>query len=120
MEMSVASAGDSEDDPWKTNLNYHQAYDNYCKFFGQYYSKRDSVKSFDEWLSSQLYVFDLCNIDSEQIFASSGNSLIIEIEYTTKQGTTTANSKFRLVANVLYDKMLTVKHAENRALLTVN
>ena len=46
----------------------------------------DSVKSFDEWLQEQLFVFDLTNIDSEQIFANSGSALIIELEYSTYKG----------------------------------
>ena len=85
LEFTNVSAGTSDvaaNNPYANHKGYHRAYDEYCKFFGQYYSKRDSVKSFDDWLKSQLYVFDLNNIDSEQIFASSGNSLIIEIEYS--------------------------------------
>lgn len=122
LEFTNVSAGTTNaaaNDPYANHKGYHRAYDEYCKFFGQYYSKRDSVKSFDDWLQSQLYVFDLNNIDSEQIFASSGNSLIIEIEYSTYVGTDVA-ANFRLVANVMYDKMLTVRHSDNRAILTVN
>lgn len=122
--VSAANAGDAiANDPWANHKDYTRAYDDYCKFFGQYHSKRDSPKSFDEWLTHQLYVFDLNNIDTEQIFASSGNSLIIEIEYSTMKGTSAAGgstAKFKFMANVLYDKQLSIKHAENRALLTIN
>lgn len=105
--------------PWYVNREYLRAYDDYSKFFGQYYSKRASVKSFKEWLSEQLFVFDLNNIDSEQIFQNSGNALIIEIEYSTYKGTSSGTGTFKLVANVLYDKQLAITHNENKAVLTL-
>ena len=105
--------------PWYMHREYLRAYDDYCKFFGQYYSKRASVTSFEQWLAEQLFVFDLSNIDSEQIFQNSGNALIIEIEYSTYKGTSTANKTFKLVANVLYDKQLAITHNENKAVLTL-
>ena len=107
--------------PWRKYRDFFGAYDDYCKFFGQYYSKRDSVKSFADWLDEQLFVFDLTNIDGEQIFQNSGNALIIEIEYSTYKGVSTAatNKTFKLVANVLYDKQLSIMHSENKAVLTL-
>jgi len=111
--------GDAATNPYTVNREYHRAYDEYSKFFGQYYSKDASVKSFNEWLREQLYVFDLNNIDNEAIFQNAGNALIIEIEYSTYSGTT-GNSTFKLVANVLYDKQLVINHNENKAVITVS
>ena len=112
---------DKENSPYRKYRDFFSAYDDYCKFFGQYYSKRDSVKSFAEWLKEQLFVFDLTNIDGEQIFQNSGNALIIEIEYSTYKGVSTAatNNTFKLVANVLYDKQLSIMHSDNKAVLTL-
>ena len=112
---------DKDNSPYRKYRDFFTAYDDYCKFFGQYYSKRDSVKSFVEWLKEQLFVFDLTNIDGEQIFQNSGNSLIIEIEYSTYKGVSTSatNKTFKLVANVLYDKQLSIMHSENKAVLTL-
>ena len=106
--------------PHAHHRDYTRSYDDYCKYFGQYHSKRDSVKSFKEWLRAQIYVFDLTNIDSEQIFANSGSALIIEIEYSTFKGAADAtNSEIKLIANVLYDKQLVINHSENKATLTI-
>lgn len=105
--------------PWVHYREYARSYDDYCKFFGQYYSKRASVKSFTDWLSEQLFVFDLNNIDNEQIFQNSGNALIIEIEYSTYKGSSDATHTFKLVANVLYDKQMIVNHSENKAVITL-
>ena len=117
--VDAAGSDPSSNSPWLHYREYSRAYDDYCKFFGQYYSKRASVTSFEEWLAEQLFVFDLSNIDSEQIFQNSGNALIIEIEYSTYKGTSTANKTFKLVANVLYDKQLAITHNENKAVLTL-
>jgi hypothetical protein len=97
-----------------------ESYEEYCRFFGQYYENRDSVKSFNQWLASQLYVFDLTNIDAESIFSNSGNALIIEVEYSTYQGCNTANTSFKLIANVMYDKQMTITHSDNKATLTIS
>ena len=105
--------------PWVNYREYARSYDDYCKFFGQYYSKRASVKSFTDWLSEQLFVFDLNNIDNEQIFQNSGNALIIEIEYSTYKGSGKAGNTFKLVANVLYDKQMIINHSENKAVITL-
>ena len=101
--------------------DYFLAYENYCKFFGSYHSKRASPKDFEEWLGEQVFCFDLVNIDAENIFANSGNALIIEVEFSTKQGAVSdhATGKFKLVANVLYDKQLSISHSNNSAVLTV-
>lgn len=101
--------------------DYFLAYENYCKFFGSYHSKRASPKDFEEWLGAQVFCFDLVNIDAENIFANSGNALIIEVEFSTKQGAASnhATGKFKLVANVLYDKQLSISHSNNSAVLTV-
>ena len=112
---------DAAIDPYTVHREYHRAYDEYSKFFGQYYSKDASVKSFNEWLREQLYVFDLNNIDNEAIFQNAGNALIIEIEYSTYSGTNAvAKNTFKLVANVLYDKQLVINHNENKAVITVS
>ena len=105
--------------PWVHYREYARSYDDYCKFFGQYYSKRASVKSFNQWLNEQLFVFDLNNIDNEQIFQNSGNALIIEIEYSTYKGTSDGTKTFKLVANVLYDKQMIINHSENKAVITL-
>ena len=105
--------------PWVNYREYARSYDDYCKFFGQYYSKRASVKSFTQWLSEQLFVFDLNNIDNEQIFQNSGNALIIEIEYSTYKGSSDTTHTFKLVANVLYDKQMLINHSENKAVITL-
>jgi hypothetical protein len=118
MEFFCADAGTN---PYTAHREYHRAYDEYSKFFGQYYSKDASVKSFNEWLAEQLYVFDLNNIDNEAIFQNAGNALIIEIEYSTYSGTdASTKNTFKLVANVLYDKQLVINHNENKAVITVS
>ena len=105
---------------WANYREYTRAYDDYSKFFSQYHAKRDSVKSLEDWLHEQVYVFDLTNIDSEQIFANSGSALIIEIEYSTYKGVSTGTScEIKLVANILYDKQLSITHNENKAQLTI-
>ena len=102
--------------------DYFLAYENYCKFFGSYHSKRGTPKDFEQWLESQVFCFDLVNIDSENIFANSGNALIIEVEFSTAAGShsnQTTQNNFKLVANVLYDKQLSISHANNSAILTI-
>tara|TARA_Y100000361_G_C11154094_1_gene343016 strand:- start:510 stop:1952 length:1443 start_codon:yes stop_codon:yes gene_type:complete len=112
--------GDHDKMPFATyGGDYPLAYDNYCKFFGLYDSKRTSPQSFRQWLTSQVYCFDLVNIDAENIFANSGNALIIEVEFSYVAGSNVANSQFKLVANVLYDKQLSITHANNSAVLTL-
>lgn len=115
----VVPSSTEDNSPWVHYREYARCYDDYCKFFGQYYSKRASVKSFTEWLSEQLFVFDLNNIDNEQIFQNSGNALIIEIEYSTYKGSHKASNTFKLVANVLYDKQMIINHSENKAVITL-
>jgi hypothetical protein len=119
--MPDPDKSDKDNSPYRKYRDFFSAYDDYCKFFGQYYSKRDSVKSFAQWLEEQLFVFDLTNIDGEQIFQNSGNALIIEIEYSTYKGVSTSatNKTFKLVANVLYDKQLSIMHSDNKAVLTL-
>ena len=97
-----------------------ECFEEYSRFFGQYYDKRHSPKSFHTWLAEQLYVFDLTNIDAESIFSNSGNALIIEVEYSTYVGTSAANSTVKLVANVMYDKQMTITHSDNKATLTIS
>jgi len=101
--------------------DYALAYENYCKFFGLYQSKRTSPLSFNEWLQSQVFCFDLVNIDAENIFANSGNALIVEVEFSTVGGSVTATPtpQFKLVANILYDKQLAITHSNNTAVLTL-
>ena len=99
--------------------DYYRAYENYLKFFGAYYSKRASPVSFQEWLKSQIFCIDLVNIDSEQIFANSGNALIIEIEYSYNAGSVSAGKTFKFICNLLYDKMLSIQHSENKAILNL-
>ena len=78
--------------------DYTLAYENYCKFFGLYQSKRTSPLSFLQWLQSQVFCFDLVNIDAENIFANSGNALIVEVEFSTVGGSVTTTDKFKLIA----------------------
>ena len=67
----------------------------------------------------KVFCFDLVNIDAENIFANSGNALIIEVEFSYVAGTNVANSQFKLCANVLYDKSLAITHSNNTAVLTI-
>ena len=99
--------------------DYTLAYENYCKFFGLYQSKRTSPLSFLQWLQSQVFCFDLVNIDAENIFANSGNALIVEVEFSTVGGSVTTTDKFKLIANILYDKALSISHSNNTAILTL-
>jgi len=115
-----AGAGGANSSAWDNNIGYMESYEEYCRFFGQYYENRDSVKSFNQWLASQLYVFDLTNIDAESIFSNSGNALIIEVEYSTYRGCSVANKSFKLIANVMYDKQMTITHSDNKATLTIS
>jgi hypothetical protein len=114
------NAGNAATSAWKNHRGYMESYEEYSRFFGQYYDTRASPKSFNVWLAEQLYVFDLTNIDAESIFSNSGNALIIEVEYSTYVGTSTANSTIKLVANVMYDKQMTITHSDNKATLTIS
>jgi hypothetical protein len=114
------NAGTAATSAWENHKGYMESYEEYSRFFGQYYDTRASVLSFNQWLSTQLYVFDLTNIDAESIFSNSGNALIIEVEYSTYVGTSTANSTIKLVANVMYDKQMTITHSDNKATLTIS
>ena len=105
---------------WRNHRGYIESYEEYSRFFGQYYDTRVSVKSFNEWLAEQLYVFDLTNIDAESIFSNSGNALIIEVEFSTYPGTSFAGSSFKFIANVMYDKQMTITHSDNKATLTIS
>jgi len=117
---TAANAGSAATSAWKNHKGYMESFEEYSRFFGQYYDTRVSPKSFHEWLAEQLYVFDLTNIDAESIFSNSGNALIIEVEYSTYPGTSTANSTIKLVANVMYDKQMTITHSDNKATLTIS
>jgi len=97
-----------------------ESYEEYCRFFGQYYDDRSTVKSFNQWLAEQLYVFDLKNIDAESIFSNSGNALIVEIEYSTFRGTSVVANTIKLIANIMYDKQLNITHSDNKATLTIS
>ena len=99
--------------------DYMLAYEQYLKFFGAYYSKRASPVSFDEWLHAPVFCFDLVNIDSEQIFQNSGNALIVEIEFSHYAGST-ATKNFKWIANLLYDKQLSISHSDNKAILNLS
>ena len=120
VDTSVNGVGTDTTTAWDNHMGYMESYEEYCRFFGQYYDNRDSVQSFNQWLVSQLYVFDLTNIDAESIFSNSGNALIIEVEYSTYQGCNTANTSFKLIANVMYDKQMTITHSDNKATLTIS
>ena len=121
MEFKCPAAGTGiETQPYRSSSgDYYRAYENYLKFFGAYYSKRASPVSFQEWLKSQIFCIDLVNIDSEQIFANSGNALIIEIEYSYNAGSVSAGKTFKFICNLLYDKMLSIQHSENKAILNL-
>eukprot|EP00961_Rhodomonas_salina_P283649 3833693-Rhodomonas_salina.2 len=99
---------------------YIPQYENYVKFFNKLHNTKElAPMSFQDWLQKQIYVFDLVNgIDSDQIFANSGNALIIELEYSTKAGSTVGNDfKFKLCANLLHDKRIKISQSENKAVL---
>ena len=112
--------GTAATSPWKNHLGYLESYEEYCRFFGQYYDERSSVKSFNQWLAEQLYVFDLTNIDAESIFSNSGNALIVEVEFSTYNGTSTDGSTIKFIANIMYDKQLNITHSDNKATLTIS
>jgi hypothetical protein len=112
--------GDEDTSAWKNHLGYLESYEEYCRFFGQYYDERSSVKSFNQWLAEQLYVFDLTNIDAESIFSNSGNALIVEVEYSTYKGTSTDGNTIKFIANIMYDKQLNITHSDNKATLTIS
>ena len=79
---ATATANDAGTDAtsaWLNHKGYMESYEEYCRFFGQYYDERTSVKSFNQWLAEQLYLFDLTNIDAESIFSNSGNALIVKL-----------------------------------------
>ena len=66
---------------------------------------------FQEWLKNQVYVFDLVNkVDIDSIFLNSSSSVVIELEFSTLQGTVAANSSFRISATILSDKLLEIQH----------
>ena len=113
-------AGTDATSAWLNHKGYMESYEEYCRFFGQYYDERISVKSFNQWLAEQLYVFDLTNIDAESIFSNSGNALIVEVEFSTYVGTSTANSSIKFIANIMYDKQLNITHSDNKATLTIS
>jgi len=118
---AVADAeGNAASSAWKNHLGYLESYEEYCRFFGQYYDERSSVKSFNQWLAEQLYVFDLTNIDAESIFSNSGNALIVEVEFSTYNGTSTDGSTIKFIANIMYDKQLNITHSDNKATLTIS
>lgn len=93
-------------------------YENYTKFFNYHNNSKELCPmSFEKWMQQQIFVFDLVNgIDSEQIFANSGNALIIELEYSTYAGSSTTK-KFKWVANLLHDKRIRITQSENKAVL---
>jgi hypothetical protein len=126
-EFSNVNATSTADDAgtpatkaWANHLGYMESYEEYCRFFGQYYDERSSVKSFNQWLAEQLYVFDLTNIDAESIFSNSGNALIVEVEFSTYVGTSTVDSTIKFIANIMYDKQLNITHSDNKATLTIS
>jgi len=105
---------------WLNHQGYMESYEEYCRFFGQYYDDRSTVKSFNQWLAEQLYVFDLTNIDAESIFSNSGNALIVEVEFSTFRGTSVVGTTIKLIANIMYDKQLNITHSDNKATLTIS
>jgi len=116
LEMSVPESDvNASSDPRLTSTGYLVAYERYCKFFGQLGSASVSPVSFDKWLENQIYVFDLTNIDAESVFSNSGNAIIVELEYSTATGCTTANTQFKWAANLLHDKTLSIEHKNNTA-----
>lgn len=127
LEMSIVPSGpedaetnaDDANNPWANHMGYMRPYEDYCRFFGQYANERPHRRTFNEWLQEQVYVFDLNNIDTEQIFQNSGSAMIIEIEYSTQvgAGAQADPSPIKLVANILYDKRLAITHSENKATL---
>ena len=117
---TAGDAGDAATSPWKNHRGYTESFEEYSRFFGQYYDERSSARSFNDWLAEQLYVFDLTNIDAESIFSNSGNALIVEVEFSTYAGSSTANSSIKFIANIMYDKQLNITHSDNKATLTIS
>jgi hypothetical protein len=105
--------------PYLNCENYMTKYEDYVKFFNKLHnSKEVAPLSYYDWLAKQIYVFDLVNgLDSEQIFANSGNALIIELEFSTEIGNTTNNSTFKWCANLLHDKRIKINNYENKAII---
>ena len=114
------AAGGAADQAWINHQGYMESYEEYCCFFGQYYDDRSTVKSFNQWLAEQLYVFYLTNIDAESIFSNSGNALIVEVEFSTFRGSSVVGTTMKLIANIMYDKQLNITHSDNKATLTIS
>ena len=50
-----AAAGTPATSAWKNHKGYMESFEEYSRFFGQYYDTRASPKSFNVWLAEQLY-----------------------------------------------------------------
>jgi len=124
LNVNASGAGDdiggATDQAWLNHQGYMESYEEYCCFFSQYYDDRGTVKSFNQWLAEQLYVFDLTNIDVESICINSGNALIVEVEFSTFRGTSVVGTTIKLIANIMYDKQLNITHSDNKATLTIS
>jgi len=80
-----------------------------------------SPLSFNEWVKSQVYIIDLINtVDTEQIFKNANNTVIIEIEFSTKKGSIDTTSTFRMVATLLHDREIEISHSNNTARIISN
>ena len=122
LEMDCMQVTADTDQPYTQNSGYWEAYLKYVKFHNQLHSPEIlSPLVYNSWLKSQIYVFDLVNtVDTELIFQNSNNTITIEIEYSTKKGSTTPNSRFRIVATLLHDKQIEIHHANNSATIISN
>jgi hypothetical protein len=115
--VDIAAAGT---DPRVNHTGYFRAYELYCKFFNLQYSGKNSPVSFEDWLSHQIYVFDLTQIDTEQIFLNSSNTIITELELSTYRGSSTAGKQIKLCMNMLFDRSITISHNNNTSLVNAS
>jgi hypothetical protein len=121
LEMDCMQVSASGDKPYNQNAGYWEPYIKYCKWHNQMHDAEIlSPLAFNDWLQSQIYVFDLVNtVDTELIFQNSNNTVVIEVEYSTKKGCT-ANRRYRIVATLLHDKQIEISHSKNSATIISN
>ena len=122
LDMTSISVGLASDEPYKSHKGYWDPYQKYCKYHGQLHNSEVlSPLSFNEWVKSQVYIIDLINtVDTEQIFKNANNTVIIEIEFSTKKGSIDTTSTFRMVATLLHDREIEISHSNNTARIISN